>query len=276
MNFKDWLNLRFEADAEARNKDLEQQALATVVPSEIVVVDVGAGTGSNLRYYSKVLPQVRQHWKLLDLEFDLLETTLQNIQDDGGKVQRLGHGRYLLDLHGKEIQVELMPCDIFSDKTSALLNQADLVVSNAFFDLPSEQNIEVLLSWMDFSRQVLLATINYTGMHFLEESTNDAYWIAQYEKHMRRSHGVGPDCVDSMRHILSQRGLSCSVEPSDWRLNSNHPLRKGIFDFMEEAFRDLSLNLEEFHLWATSKLDSELIVSHSDVLVLPQRETGIN
>ena len=73
MEFKDWLNERYQVDAQARDKGLEKRLFNFFSGNEINVVDLGAGTGSNFRYYSERLPAKKQRWLLMDQNQELLD-----------------------------------------------------------------------------------------------------------------------------------------------------------------------------------------------------------
>src|SRR5437667_8120855 len=69
----DWLALREPADAAARSASLTRR-IATEIECHrpLRIVDLGAGTGSNVRYLTSRLPRP-QHWLLVDRDTALLE-----------------------------------------------------------------------------------------------------------------------------------------------------------------------------------------------------------
>src|SRR5262245_30585886 len=68
----EWLALREPADHRARSVDLSRAVGARLIDRHPVrVVDLAAGTGSNLRYLARFLPP-RQHWRLVDRDTALL------------------------------------------------------------------------------------------------------------------------------------------------------------------------------------------------------------
>ena len=68
----EWLALREPADHASRNRSVAG-GLAGYFGNRdsVVVVDLGCGTGSNLRATSQLLPD-RQSWTLVDYDLDLL------------------------------------------------------------------------------------------------------------------------------------------------------------------------------------------------------------
>src|SRR5947209_11926119 len=67
-----WLALRAPADSAARSAALTQAIVAALPPDRPVrILDLGSGTGSNVRYLSPRLPGP-QHWLLVDRDPELL------------------------------------------------------------------------------------------------------------------------------------------------------------------------------------------------------------
>src|SRR5262249_47533294 len=68
----EWLALRGPADHRARSAHLARTIGSRLLGLPAVrVVDLASGTGSNLRYLSRLLPPV-QHWRIVDRDPDLL------------------------------------------------------------------------------------------------------------------------------------------------------------------------------------------------------------
>src|SRR5215510_5410508 len=75
----DWLDLREPADHRSRNRKL---ALALAKHFDgwrpITVVDLGSGTGSNLRATAPLLGP-EQHWTLVDIDTGLLDAAVERL-----------------------------------------------------------------------------------------------------------------------------------------------------------------------------------------------------
>ncbi|MDX1655553.1 MAG: methyltransferase type 12, partial [Candidatus Competibacteraceae bacterium] len=70
---EDWLTLREPADHRARSVELDRQLLGwRRGQGALGVMDLGSGTGSNLRHLAPRLEGV-QHWRLVDHDSRLLE-----------------------------------------------------------------------------------------------------------------------------------------------------------------------------------------------------------
>ena len=84
----DWLKLRESADHRARNQELLAKLAACFAEREaILVADLGAGTGSNLRAIAPHLPS-RQQWVLVDHDPVLQQSVTHDQQSRKCRRQR--------------------------------------------------------------------------------------------------------------------------------------------------------------------------------------------
>jgi len=267
MDFKNWLNLRYEIDAQSRNKDIETSFLRKLGKDHNIIVDLGAGTGSNFRYYHDKIPSENQHWFLVDQGHELLEETLVNLSKAGMSCER-NKNQVFLSKGAYQYTLELVIADIFSDQVDPFLNKADIIVSNAFFDLASEVQLQDFLGKIRRTPN-FLATINYEGMHFDDNSREDKVWIEKYEQHMQRERpsgkSTGPHCVAYMREILNELQVKFQSDSSDWILQPNDPICQGIFDFMDDAFTEMKEDLTAFDAWREKKKSSRMHIIHKDI-----------
>jgi trans-aconitate methyltransferase len=68
----EWLALREPADVAARSAAVTSFVTGALAHHSLLrIVDLGSGTGSNVRYLSRYLPQV-QRWQLMDNDATLL------------------------------------------------------------------------------------------------------------------------------------------------------------------------------------------------------------
>ncbi len=68
-----WLDLREAVDARARNADVASAVAARfALRDELRILDLGSGTGANLRATATLLP-TRQIWTLVDRDTTLLD-----------------------------------------------------------------------------------------------------------------------------------------------------------------------------------------------------------
>jgi len=143
---RDWLQERYPFDAEARNKPLENKVLGHFVnQSEITLVDVGAGTGSNCLYFVDQFPQ-HQKWYLVEQDEDLKKATIRRLKDfaayhkysfDNKK------NKVVIKSIKKKIEVTIINDSLLNLPDLIDLKQVDLVLANAVFDLFSKTQLRV-------------------------------------------------------------------------------------------------------------------------------------
>ena len=76
----EWLELREPADAAARSEELVARLCGRLAPGELVVHDLGGGSGSMGRWLAPRLPGP-QHWVVHDRDPELLELALAGTPD---------------------------------------------------------------------------------------------------------------------------------------------------------------------------------------------------
>ena len=111
----EWLALREPADIAARSAAVTSFVTGTFAQhSSVRIVDLGSGTGSNVRYLSRHLPQ-GQHWQLVDNDATLLDAA-----------------RSLLSIDVETRVADLRHLD------ASLFVASQLVTASALLDLVSE------------------------------------------------------------------------------------------------------------------------------------------
>ncbi len=283
MEFKDWLNERYQVDAQARDKGLEKRVFNFFSGNEINVVDLGAGTGSNFRYYSERLPAKKQRWLLMDQNQELLDEAFRNISIDHSLGTGNGPAQTLTIKDGDlmEIEVEFRQINLFENEIDWSTYNSDLIVANALFDLASRQQFEAFVENLPLNTSALLLTLNYESTHFHPLNPLDHIWIGHFHEHMRREQAfgrsMGADCVINMAEILEKQPVEFHKADSVWHLNSHHQiLQGGIMDFMENAMSDMGLDSDIFRGWLNERREllnsgkQTMEVLHSDFLCLPR------
>ncbi|MFP4263385.1 MAG: glycosyl transferase family 1, partial [Halomonas sp.] len=150
----DWLACREALDARSRSHRLTGLAAdwlaARAGPhgGPVGIVDLGSGSGSNLRFLAPRLPGP-QRWRLVDHDPALLGLARRQaatLRDpDGGRLALATHCR------------DLAPVD------DDLLAGAELVVASALFDLVTRDWAEALVAASAARRQALLFTLSVDG-----------------------------------------------------------------------------------------------------------------
>ena len=275
----DWLSLREPADHAARS-----EALFTTLRQHLDrrasggralrIVDLGAGSGSNLRWLSPRLPQA-QHWTLVDRDAALLKRArAQGLQPD----------------HQPRIDLETVEADL-ADSTLPWIAEADLVTAAAFFDLVSERWIERLSRACAEAGAAALFVLSVDGRWQLFDSSNrqitdedDFYVQRLFNQHQRRDKGLGaalgPDATAVLTSSLASQGLDVTTQPSDWDLPAGQPLTLALGRELISSWRQAALEqapsaakrIEGWHRRRLSELAEGRIglrVGHQDVLALP-------
>src|SRR5918992_4892936 len=139
----EWLDLRERADHHSINADV-RQALADHVRSRslISVVDLGCGTGSNLRALAPFLCR-EQRWTLVDHDAQLLDAAVTRLRSWPRAAVDSDQGLNL-DRGEISISVSFREADLSCDDFVRIIKSNDLVTAAALFDLVSFPFIERL------------------------------------------------------------------------------------------------------------------------------------
>ena len=114
---RNWLQLRESVDHRSRSHALPSALLDCLDSKQrINILDLGSGTGSNLRYLSKYLGNLNQRWTLLDQDESLLENIKKTSTNSMQIVPVVGN---------------------ILDKGLQLVQGSDLVTGSALLDLTS-------------------------------------------------------------------------------------------------------------------------------------------
>ena len=231
----DWLALREAADHRARAGALVDRLRAEWrAQGWTRIVDLGSGTGSNLRYLAPRLPGPQQ-WTLVDHDAELL-----------ARAGAAGTAAEVRCVHG--------------DLTAAGLPaaaQADLVTCSALLDLVPEDWLQRLArACRDAGCGAYLA-LTYDGVMQWSAAgsagggpdgasdPDDAAIREAVNAHQRRDRGpataLGPDAAAAAEALLRAVGYRTWRLPSPWRLGTgDRALALALIDGWENAALDLS------------------------------------
>jgi SAM-dependent methyltransferase len=188
----EWLDLRESADTRARNAGVASAVAARfALRDELSVLDLGAGTASNLRATAPLLP-ARQEWTLVDRDEALLNAARAKLIRWADRHESEGESLEL-EKGGRRISVTFKPADLASD-TEALLDQGpQLVTASAFFDLTSEDYIRKLAKSVVARGAAFYATLTYNGLQkWKPHRPADNQVTAAFQRHQMRDKGFGP------------------------------------------------------------------------------------
>jgi hypothetical protein len=273
----EWLALREGFDAAARNVVLANR-LAAVLPAQPRLLDLGAGTGSLLRWLAPLIGQA-QHWTLADADAGLLARALEEI---AGWAEARGHG-VTADRHGLALatpggvwRVAVRVVDLARDVP---LDGHDAVVCSALLDLVSASWVEGLA---DRLRAPLLAALSVDGRDtFLPAHEGDAVVRAGFRHDQLRDKGLGPAlgarAPAAVRRALAARGFRVTSAASDWRIPpaAGAMLAALVEGHAEAALRQMPRHADAIADWRAARLrqaaDRRLAIriGHRDSLALP-------
>ncbi|HJU30319.1 MAG TPA: methyltransferase domain-containing protein, partial [Hyphomicrobiaceae bacterium] len=239
----DWLDRREPADHRSRNRKLER-ALAKHFDGwrPVTVVDLGCGTGSNLRATAPLLGP-EQHWTLVDLDRALLDAAAARLAAWADASDRKDD-RLVLFKGAKRIAVEFRRADI-QDLDAALRASANLVTASALFDLASAEFIARFAGAVAARKSAFYTVLTYDGdQRWTPEHEADAALVDAFHIHQMRDKGfgpaAGPDAPDVLSEAFSSVGYAVSEGDSAWRLDTGDAaliaeLAVGFADAVEET-----------------------------------------
>nr|CDQ33321.1 hypothetical protein BN993_02761 [Virgibacillus halodenitrificans] len=272
-----WLAMREQADHDARATAPLQAAgdwlAARCQAREARLVDLGSGSGANVRYLTPRLPGP-QTWRLVDHDADLLE-------------HALGRCQPLRDMDGMPIRLTTQQHDLNALAADWLTN-VDLVTASALCDLVSATWVEALADACAVHRCAALITLSVEGdTRFCTNDADatdrdDAWLFATLAAHQRRDKGFGPALGTAAPQALAtafgDRGFRLVDAPSPWRLGpAQRPLALSLLDGWAEAAREQApeerARIDRWWRRRREALDQgqvDLYVGHRDVFAAPE------
>jgi len=221
----EWLALREPADHRARNQAVRDAALAHLAAvAAPCIVDLGCGSGSNLRALAPHLPD-GQRWRLVDADPLLLQAAraaltiwAESSGDGEGGALTLWRG-------GKRIEVQFEPADLAHDLEAVLDRPADLVTAAAFFDLVAPDWLARFCAALLHRRLPLLAVLTYDGVErWTPPHGADAQVLAAFHAHQTSDKGfgcaAGPGAFALMADAFRGAGWPVTVGASPWALTA--------------------------------------------------------
>lgn len=206
----DWLALREPADHRARNRDVAAALAARfALRDSINVVDLGCGTGSNLRALCDLLP-ARQSWTLVDYDARLLSAARAALVAWADRSTDGSDGAITLAASGRTLHVSFRQVDLNADLDTALDPAPDLVTAAAFFDLASPTFIRRLAAAVAARRAVFYTVLTYNGIqHWKPRHPSDNQMTGAFNRHQMTDKGFGPSAGPTApAHLADQFRLS--------------------------------------------------------------------
>jgi glycosyltransferase involved in cell wall biosynthesis len=250
----EWLALREPVDHAARSLDLARALLATLPADRpLRVLDLGAGSGSNLRY-------------LLDAGSRRADFLL------------IDHDQALLALLPKAPWVETRCMDLATLDDPTIFDGRELVTASALLDLVSDQWLQALAARCAARGAAVLFALTYDGLIGCSpEDPDDGLIVSLVNEHQRTDKGfgpaLGPDAPGAAARCFEQFGYKVQRARSDWRLASDRrELQRLLIEGWAQAATEIApAQARVIDGWRDRRLAhvaagwSEIVVGHEDL-----------
>ena len=248
----EWLALREPADTAARSNDLAAFIASTGGPFHGRLLDLGGGTGANIRYLSSRFPSP-QTWALVDDDAALIAKAPPDVLRHRGDLNRV------LDDHG-------------------LFEGCAVVTASALLDLVPERWLEKLVLRAKAAGAAMLFALNYDGRIVCSpEDPDDALVQRLVNEHQKTDKGfgpaLGPDAGARAIQLMTAAGYTTRQERSDWTLDPDmRPLQRELVDGWAAAAAEVSpeqkASVDAWRARRVAYIDagrSRIVVGHLDV-----------
>jgi hypothetical protein len=275
----DWLALREPVDHRSRNQALLSELAARFAGrKDILVVDLGAGAGSNFRAVAPMLPAL-QHWILLDHDPALLAAALKTIAQWADSSRATTNGLEVTK-GGKSLSIELRQADLAADPAAWSNAAPDLLTAAALFDLVSESWIDRFVAALARARLPLYTALNHDGVaEWTPPHPIDRQMTTAFERHFGRDKGFGPSAGSRASKLIAGKLASADYEiergRSDWRLE---PADRKLIAMLAEGWANAARETGEVPAptiaeWCAARkaIGVSCLVRHEDFLASPPR-----
>lgn len=275
-----WLALREPADHRARDIALQSlvihdlERLARMRAGPLQLVDLGSGSGSNLRALAPLLPE-HQHWTLVDYDPALLEAARAACIAWADQVIANDTSLKLIKTN-KHITISFRCEDLSSNIGAVLAEPSDLITAAAFFDLVAEDWLERFCGLL---ATPLYTVLTYNGIeNWTPPEPSDAAMLKAFHAHQQTDKGfgaaAGPTAAGVMEKLLRARGFVVSSASSPWKLDANdHALIEQLATGSAGAVRDTGLvPQQEVDAWQRSRIQASTCeIGHTDLYARPRQ-----
>lgn len=276
----DWLALREPADRAARDPGLVA-ALARALErgasaGPVRAVDLGCGTGSNLRALAPHLGPA-QEWVLVDHDPALLAAARTRLAAWADRADEAGDG-VVLQSGGVRIAARFRALDLAADPAEALTGAPNLVTAAALFDLASESWIAIVAAAVARIRAAFYTALTYDGQEcWTPPHASDAAVHAAFLAHQAGDKGfgpaAGPGATEILAHAFRGHGYTVETAASPWRVGPDqaallHQLAEGTAQAARETGRVVPA---EAATWSAARRTrgTAAVIGHRDLLALP-------
>lgn len=219
-----WLAEREPADARARRPEL----VAVLPKAPSAIVDLGTGTGSNLRWLAPRLGR-GQKWILVDHDPVLLASVRRKLGDwatESGYEFSETDDDCRISGSGFDLSLGIVALDLASGLEALDLPIGGLVTASALLDLVSRDWLEALVSQIVASRSSALFALSFDGRVSFEPTLDDdAAIVSLLNRHQLTDKGfgpaLGPDGWRTAAGLFEASGFDVRVAESEWQCNAD-------------------------------------------------------
>lgn len=220
----DWLALREPADMRSRSREIANAVSAWFgLRKHVRVLDLGAGTASNLRATAPLLG-AQQDWALVDNDADLLRHARQTLRNWADNCAPAPDDALVLTKGSAEIHVSFHVRNL-ADGPGDLTVGRDLVTASALFDLVSASFIRNLARTLGEARTPFYGNLTFNGLQkWSPHRPTDNQIAAAFNRHQMTDKGFGGPAAGPMAPALLAdqfrlEGYSVLEGDSPWRLD---------------------------------------------------------
>ena len=277
-----WLELRESADTGARAAGaIETMLRIDDAEGPLRILDLGAGTGANLRFLAPRLGG-RQEWLLVDADCRLLDAVPLAM---GAWAARMGYRRtretesIAVEGPGFHCRFRLLELDMAARFADLPIEGQRLVTASALLDLISEPWADGLLRRCAAAGTEVLFALSYDGrITFEPVLSDDARVLGLVNRHQRSDKGfgpaMGPSASERTHAMLVDQGYRVERRPSDWRIDSDGAgLQTALIEGLAAAAAAMAPDSEaRLTSWCRRRLEfvklgtSRVTVGHRDLL----------
>ena len=281
-SLSDWLALRESADVAARSATVTRATVdALSHHSRLAILDLGTGTGSNLRYLASRVA-VPQSWLLVDRDPALLVEAPARTSSwaaANGYAVTIDGDRFAIRGPHVDCRVATRRLDLGRLADPQVFSGVHLVTASALLDLVSDAWLGALAALCRGSRAAVLFALTYTGRSQCSpEEPEDDTIRSLMNRHQRGSDkgfgkAAGPEAVECAARRFAAVGYHVQREASDWvLLPDNQELQRQLIGGWAEAAVEIAPDQTEMVAsWRARRLAhvearrSRVVVGHEDL-----------